>query len=187
MSTHIAEAIGELEKVTADVRSTFADLSAGQLNWKPDATRWSVAQCLDHLIVTNRLYFPILAGVRQGRNPTFWEKHSPLSGVFGRFLIKALSPDYKRKTKTSGRSQPAMGEIDTGITERFAQQQCELIQEFQALAAADIDLSTSIITSPLGSFITYSIDHAISILVVHEQRHVEQAKRVTITPGYPRR
>lgn len=186
MSTHIAEAIGELEKVTADVRSTFADLSVGQLNWKPDVTRWSVAQCLDHLIVTNQFYFPIFESVRQGRKPTFWERHSPLSGFFGRFLIKALSPDYKRKAKTSSKSQPSLGEIDPGIIDRFAQHQCRLIQEFQALAGSDVDLSDSIITSPLGSLVTYSIDHAVSILVVHEQRHVLQAKRVTASPGFPR-
>jgi hypothetical protein len=40
-----------------------------------------------------------------------------------------------------------------------------------------VNLKT-IITSPLAGFVTYSLDDCLTILIVHERRHVLQAKRV---------
>lgn len=187
MSTHIAEAVAELEKVTADVRTVFGQLSQHQLNWKAEPKRWSIAQCLDHLIRTNSLYFTVFAQARQGSTPTFWERNSPLSGFFGRFMIRVLSPDNKRKTRTVSKSEPALGDIEEGIVERFAEHQSSLIQQLQSLTGAELDLARTIVTSPLASLVTYSLGDAITILVVHEQRHVLQAKRVMNTPGFPSR
>jgi hypothetical protein len=46
--------------ITDETRARFGRLSAQQLNWKPGADQWSVAQCFDHLVVTSGAYFPIL-------------------------------------------------------------------------------------------------------------------------------
>ncbi|MEJ7615904.1 MAG: DinB family protein [Pyrinomonadaceae bacterium] len=35
-------------------------LSARQLNWKPSPEQWSIGQCLDHLMNTNKQYFPLI-------------------------------------------------------------------------------------------------------------------------------
>ena len=44
-----------LEAMAADVPASFGRLDVRQLNWRPDATKWSVAQCLEHLLAANRL------------------------------------------------------------------------------------------------------------------------------------
>lgn len=36
----------------------FSNISSEQLNWKPSAESWSIAQCLDHLIIADSSYFP---------------------------------------------------------------------------------------------------------------------------------
>jgi len=91
MDERITNITTDISKVAADVRISFGNLSPAQLNWKPDDKSWSVAQCLDHLITTHRQYFPLFKKMAAGdAKPTFWEKASPLSGFFGRFLIKSL-------------------------------------------------------------------------------------------------
>ena len=52
--------------------------------------------------------------------------------------------------------------------------------------SADIDPVKRIITSPLLGFVTYSLDDAYTVLVVHSQRHLGQAKRVTENADFPK-
>src|SRR4051794_16863758 len=89
-------------------RSSFGGLSAAQLNWKPTEKGWSVAQCLDHLITTHSQYFPLFENLVHGTfKPGFWERTSPFSGFFGRFLVKSLDPANVKKMKAPGKAQPS--------------------------------------------------------------------------------
>jgi uncharacterized damage-inducible protein DinB len=186
MSNRIDEVVNELEEVTQAARASFGGLSDDQLNWKPSAESWSVAQCLDHLSTINRLYFPLLESMSTGTTEsTFWERYSPLSGFLGKFLIKTLSPEYQKKTKTSPKAEPSESEIDTGILDDFAQHQAELIEHLRRIPS-NIDRRRTIITSPLLRWVTYSLEDCLTILAVHEKRHLLQAKRVTEAAGFPK-
>ena len=89
MDKAIQVLIIELEYITADVRGSFAELTADEVNWKPSAESWSVGQCLEHLIKINSAYFPQLEAIIRGdRKQTFWENYSPLSGFFGNLLFR---------------------------------------------------------------------------------------------------
>jgi len=48
--------LSDLEILTEEIRSAFSNLDTEQINWKPSPKKWSVAQCLDHLIVTSQSY-----------------------------------------------------------------------------------------------------------------------------------
>jgi hypothetical protein len=185
MDERLQEVTAELSEITATAQTQFGDLSPEQLNWKSDAHSWSVGQCFDHLITTHSLYFPILQQLEAGSTkPSFWERHSPFSGLFGALLIRSLRPENPRKLKTSSKAEPSTSEIDAGIVDHFGMHQAELIDHIQNLPDR-IDPKKTIITSPLRSFITYSLDDCFTIFVVHGQRHVRQAQRVTETEGFP--
>ena len=51
----LSEVFGALEAVARDTQATFAQLGARPLNWRPGETRWSVAQCFEHLLTANGL------------------------------------------------------------------------------------------------------------------------------------
>jgi hypothetical protein len=114
----------------------------------------------------------------------FWEKTSPLSGFYGRYLIKSMRPENPKKMKTTAKAYPSASEIDGDIIERFAEHQNQMITSLQKLPA-NIDPAKQMITSPLLSVVTYSLDDTFTILVVHCQRHFLQAKRVTENGGFP--
>jgi hypothetical protein len=186
MSTfdRIGEVALTLEEVTRETQAAFGSLSTDQLNWKPAERAWSVAQCLDHLVTINSLYFPVFDAMSTGPvRPTFWERHSPFSGWLGRLLIRTLSPEYPKKTKTTAKAEPSASLID-GVIDRFAQHQAELIGRLRKIPDS-IDPAGTIITSPLLRLITYSLDDCFTIMTVHEKRHVEQAKRVMGAEGFP--
>jgi DinB superfamily len=56
-----AELVSELERQSGQARSLAATLSDAALNWRPNGGKsWSVAQCLDHLAIMNRMYLKAL-------------------------------------------------------------------------------------------------------------------------------
>lgn len=174
----------ELAAVGREAREVFGRLSAAQLNWKPSAERWSVGQCFDHLIVTNRCFFPDLERVAAGTyRSSLWGRVSPLSGFFARLILKALDPEKGRKTKAPRVFEPARSDVAADVMQKFAAHQEELSAKLRATAGAD--LRGLKVTSPVSPVATYSLFDAYRIVVAHERKHFEQARRVTRTEGFP--
>ncbi|MGH9844290.1 MAG: DinB family protein, partial [Blastocatellia bacterium] len=52
ISEDLSGLISEANAITDETLAGFGGLTAQQLNWKPGADQWSVAQCFDHLVTT---------------------------------------------------------------------------------------------------------------------------------------
>src|SRR4051812_21054252 len=178
--------VEELGTVTGEARKVFGSLSVEQLNWKPSAERWSVGQCFDHLIQTNRTFFPAMERVAAGTfKSSAWSRVSPLSGLFARMILRALDPVKGRKTKAPKVFLPASSDVSADVIEKFAEHQRELTERMRATASRDI--RRIMVTSPVASVATYSLLDAYRIVVAHERKHFEQARRVAEEPGFPER
>jgi hypothetical protein len=176
--------IAELEAISRDARQTFGNLTHDQINWKPSPQQWSVGQCFDHLINTNRSYFPVYeALIRGDKKNTLWEKLPMLPGVWGRLLIKALLPDSGKKLKAPPAFAPTQSTVEAHIIRRFQDEQAQLINLMKQTST--VDLKKTIITSPALAVVTYSLFDACTIIAVHEQRHFLQAKRVMDLAEFP--
>jgi len=169
--------------VANEARSTFGHLTPSQLNWKPSPERWSVAQCFDHLLTSNNGYLPIIDNVLAGHKPTLWQSMPVLPGLMGKLLIKSLDPASTRKIKAPKRFEPAQSDISGSVINDFADQQQQIVAKMKA--TEHLDLEKIVITSPVAGVVIYSLMDAYRIIVVHEQRHFQQAKRVTEETGFP--
>lgn len=179
----LANLIAAAHDIANEAKSTFGQLSPSQLNWKPGPDRWSVAQCFDHLITTNKGYFPVIENVLAGKKRTFWESMPVLPGLAGKLLIKSLDPASTRKIKAPRRFEPAQSDISASVINDFADQQSRIVEKMKA--TEHLDLERIVITSPASAAVTYSLMDAYRIIVVHEQRHFQQAKRVMDETGFP--
>jgi len=175
--------INAANNVANEARSTFGHLTPSQLNWKPSAQRWSVAQCFDHLLTSNKGYLPIIDNVLAGYKRTFWQSMPVLPGLMGKLLVKSMDPASTRKVKAPKRFQPAQSEISASVINDFVAQQKQMIDKMKA--TEHLDLEKIVITSPVAGVVVYSLMDAYRLIVVHEQRHFQQAKRVTEEPGFP--
>jgi hypothetical protein len=185
MSGELDRLVNEAGTIAGDVRASFGKMSAEQLNWKPSAGRWSVAQCLDHLLTSNQGYLPIIERVRSGQRKTrFLERLPVLPGLAGKLLIKSLDPASTRKLKAPKKFEPAQSNISPGVIDDFVAQQGKVIEGMKS--TSHLDPEKIVITSPALSFVAYSLMDAYRVIVVHEQRHLQQAKRVVAEPGFPR-
>ena len=175
--------IAAANQVAADAKSTFGNLSPAQLNWKPSPERWSVGQCFDHLINSNNGYLPIFEDVLKGRKQSVWERMPLLPGVAGKLLIKYLDPASSRKIKAPKRFEPSQSDINPSVINDFVDQQTRVVEKMKS--TEHLDLEKIVITSPALGAVTYSVMDAYRIIVVHEHRHFQQAKRVTEETAFP--
>jgi DinB superfamily len=176
--------VTELEAVGREALEVFGGLTPAQLNWKPSAEQWSVGQCFDHLITTNRTFFPDMERVAAGEHSNgLWASVSPLSGFFGRFIVGALDPEKGRKIKAPRAFLPSSSDVDADVMVKFRQNLSEVAARMRATEG--VDLRRTVVTSPAMALVTYSLFDVYRIFVAHARKHFEQARRVTQAEGFP--
>ena len=95
----VYKGIEVIEKVNGELSS----LSAEQLNWKPNDTSWSIAQCLEHLIISDGLRINIIEKkIDENFKSGGWEKLNPLKKFWGSMLITQTQEKVKKKIKAPG-------------------------------------------------------------------------------------
>lgn len=183
-SLSLADIEKDLAAIARDTQAVFAGLSEQQLNWRRDDTSWSVAQCFDHLLNANREMFQAIdAAMDPSRTRTVWQRLPILPRVFGSLLIDAVTPEAKRKLQAPRKAVPSSSGIDRQVIARFIASQPEAAARVRALAQREP--ARIIMVSPFAAFITYSVLDGCRVIVAHQRRHFEQARRVTQEPGFP--
>jgi len=172
-----------IDKITAEFKSTFGPLTTEQLNWKPDSNSWSIAQNIEHLIVINETYDPIIKALKAGtlKLPLI-SKAGFMVSFFGKAILKSVKPDGAWKIKTFTNAQPSQSYIDGDIIKKF-----EIHQEWLKKlieSCGDLIKKQAVIYSPANKNIVYKLETAFEIIVAHESRHFEQAKRVLMQMNF---
>jgi hypothetical protein len=162
--------------------------SPQQLAWKPSAEAWSMAECAEHVLRTERAY-----GKRVQACIAEAPKADPDAGRYrARWIMRKafypfVSPDSARKMKTFAPVEPVEAG-DSSAAERIVRETAQHHRGLLPLIAEaeGVDLRRARMTSPLFSLAKYQLGEALEILVLHAQRHLQQAERVAEAPGFPR-
>lgn len=162
----------QIDEITRDFNQAFGDLSAEELNRKPDAKSWSIGQIIEHLILINESYFQAIKQAQAADyKPPFAARFGFLTNLFGNVLLKAVEPSNQKKTKTFGLWAPEQSTVGADILSRFEKNQAALKQ----LLHLDGNM---VISSPANRNITLKLGQLFRILIAHEQRHFRQAQQV---------
>jgi hypothetical protein len=100
-------------------------------------------------------------------------------------LIRSQSPDSSRKFTAPQISTPTASEIAADVVQRFIDQQRDAVSRLQTLD--EEEATHAIMTSPFVRVITYSVLDGWRLVLAHDRRHIEQARRVTQSRGFPAR
>ena len=166
------------------VQQEFSGFSPEQLNWKPRPESWSIAQCLEHLIISHNTYIQDLAKITSGNfKMSLWEKFSPFTAICGRIMKNSLQEQVGRKMTAPKKIQPTASDLGKGIIEEYYNNFDNFLEYISKCRQVDID--KTIITSPIISIVTYNLKDAFQFLLQHEHRHINQAIRVKSTEGFP--
>jgi DinB family protein len=176
--------IAQAQRNADEARSVVDGLSDAQLNWKPSPDKWSIAQCLEHLTAAssgfNPYFVEALARGRQRFAATAPPTYQP--SFMGRWLIKHVEPESPRKLRAPKIFKPSASDMDNALN-RFLDQQKTFLKFVSETSG--IDYNRTRLRSPVTPLVRYSLADAYVITVAHEQRHLQQARRVRETPGFP--
>jgi hypothetical protein len=179
----LAEVRAELRNVARDTQATFGDLDEAQLNWRPGAAQWSVAQCFQHLFTANALVLRSAQDAATRPVSSAWQRIPLLPRIFGRLLIRSQAPSSRWRFTAPPKARPTAIDLPRDIIERFVGQQigaCEWMETVDEGHA-----SRSVMTSPFVRFVTYRVLDGCRLLVAHDRRHFEQARRVLQAREFP--
>ncbi len=164
----------------AGIQDLVAGLTDAQFNERPQPNYWSVAECLDHLVVIGSQTVPKLRdGIRRAEEKG-WRKPGPYRyGWVGNYFVKLTGPTddaRKRKFKAPKQYTPSSNHSISRIVKAFSGLQDELIET--AVLANGVDLGRVKVPSPVTNLLKLSLGQWLTLLAGHQERHFLQAKDV---------
>lgn len=180
----LAHVSAGLEEIAREADAAFGALDARQLNWKPEPSRWSVAQCFEHLLTANALMnVEAERALAAGALRSIWQRVPLWPRLLGRLMVTSQSPNRRGRFKAPPVARPASSDVAADIVQRFAAQQREFAPRVRTLD--DARAARTIMTSPFAKVVTYSVLDGWRLVLAHDRRHFEQARRVTEMAGFP--
>lgn len=177
--------VSEAEKNNATATDLVRGLTEQQLNWKPNATQWSIAQCLEHLAVTSKQfngYFNQLIESARLKWPTNGAiPYRP--SLVGGWLIKQVVPETTRKVPAPKVFKPSDSSSIQDALGLFLKQQEEFVRFVRE--SEGVDYNRARLRSPVTPLMRYSLADAFVVTIVHGYRHLAQANRVKAMPNFP--
>lgn len=174
----------QFERICRDAEDLLRGLSHEQFNWRQEAGRWSIGECLDHLNVTADFYQPMIdSRMSEGRAQGKLSQGPFRHGWLGNRFVGALEPPVKTKFKAPKKFVPPPDRsMDEVATKFFAAQ-----EEFSNLIrrANGLDLARIRVQIPATKLFRVSLGQALALMIAHERRHLWQARQVKEQPNFP--
>lgn len=173
------KAVAELESSRTAFLDATKNLSEAQWNWKPAPDRWSVAECAEHIGVTEALIFKLLQE-NALTGPPQPEKREFVKGKDETAVAAMLDRSYKAKAPEA--IQP---------TRRWATPS-EITKNVLAARAAtltfvqttQLDLRDHFMDHP--AFKTLDVYQWMLVISAHMRRHTAQILEVEADPNFPK-
>lgn len=184
LSPELASYLSQLGALRDDATGLLGGMSEVQLNWRPTAERWSIAQNLTHLVVIGRLYLPQFDAAIVRAREKGWRKPGPFEyGALGNWVIAQMEPPPRRRMRAPKMFKPQPVQPLDRVRDGFLSLQGELEQRVQA--ANGIDLRRAKVATVFTSLLRLPLGQAFQALLAHERRHVWQARQVRVASGFP--
>ena len=177
MPPELQKLLDELNAADRDANELSAGLSEEQGAWRPSPGAWSIAECLDHLAVSNRVYLvPIVEAAARGRAQGRLRRGAARPGLVGGWFVKSLEPPVRMKTKNPRVSTPRTSPPLVSSLSAFLESQGR-VRDF-IHANADLDLASIRFVNPFVRGIRFSLATGLHVITAHDRRHLWQAWNV---------
>jgi hypothetical protein len=153
-------------------------LSVAQLSWKADSTRWSIAQCTEHIALAESMIWGwIQMTLKQPANP---EKKSEVKMTTDQLIGAMIDRSHKAQApeplKPSGKFADNQAAINAYLSRRDS--------TIAYIQTTQDDLKNHYLTHP--AFGTLDLYNGLILLAAHSVRHTEQIEEVMASPGFPK-
>lgn len=167
----------QFDEIAAEAEALVAPLTDAQLYWRPAPDAWSIAECLEHLNVTARVYLPSLdAGIAEavrrgcyGRGPYHY---NPL----GRLLVWAEAPPPRIRLRAPRPFVPVPRRPRHELMAAFKAYQVQYVDRLRQ--SNGVDLARARVALPRLPWLRIPLGSGFALTIAHERRHLWQARAV---------
>ena len=173
VNAQIVELISEYEELITAAERLVAQASDASFVRPPEAHRWSPAECIAHLTITNEAYLPsirkaVAAGQRLPKTRGKYRRD-----LAGFLLSRRLEPTPRSAQKTPAHSDAVHLKPRLETLAEYVRSQREL--QYLAWDSAGLDLGRLDIASPFNPSVSYNLYSAYRVLGALGRRHLAQA------------
>jgi hypothetical protein len=179
MTPELASMLEQLEAIKSAGKEITAGLGDDQLNWRPAKDSWSIAECLQHLIVAVTKTLPAFdRAISEGRSKDQLAPGPFRYGWFSRMMVASMEPPPKFRMKA-----PRLMRVSVGGTYRGAEVLAEFAAARDQLAgrvrqADGLDLAHVRTISPVNRLLRMPLGAYFDFIIAHDRRHLWQAKNI---------
>jgi hypothetical protein len=172
----------QFEQLSAEADALTSPLSDEQFLWRPGPDGWSIAECLDHLNATARVYLPVLdEGISDAiRRGVYGEGPFKYNWV-GRLSVRFT--ESRVRLTAAEDMLPGANRTRHEILAAFRAYQVQYIDRLRQ--ANGVDLARARVRMPVNSWLRIPLGSGFELMLVHSRRHLAQARRVTDADDFP--
>jgi hypothetical protein len=180
----IRDLLDQLDAIVLDRHSLCDPLTDQQINWRPDPRRWSIAQCLEHITLTFRLYPAQIrrliaeAKVRKAAGSARFRE-----GFISRRVVSGMEPPPGMGIRTMRQVDPGADLDRDAVLSRFDEAQAEL--RALILASDGVPLDHARMRSPFVPLLRFTLRQVLQMNLAHTRRHLWQARQIRQHAAFP--
>lgn len=166
------------EQTTNDLEKQVSGLSAAQLAFKPAADKWSVSQCLEHIVLSETMLFEMAKKELQKEAQPQRRKEVKVTNE----NLKQMMGDRTQKFQAPQELQPLGKYTDskTALSE-FKTARAPVLAYIKQ--ADEEDLRNHISEYPTGTVNGYQ---NLLFIAAHMARHIKQIEEIKANPNFPK-
>lgn len=167
-----------LEETRDALMKKVRGLSPAQLNFKPEASAWSVAECVEHIAISeNNIFGFCQAALQQPADPS---KRSEVK-MTDEALFKMIA-DRTKKVKTQEAFEPKgkFGSFEATLAEFKTKRD----NNINYVRTTGDDLRNHYNDFPFGKIDAYQ---TILFMAGHSKRHIDQIDEIIKNPEFPKK
>jgi len=183
-SVDLESCLVQVEASKAWFTRRILPLSIEQLLWRPEPWRWSIAECLDHLNATYRVWLPrVNAATSASSRLGHTLEGSPRYEGAEIEALRLVEPPVVFRAVAPPDLIPAAAVDPDELVDYF----CEFRDQYAETLrrAFGLDLARILLTEPIAPLIQ-SLGGALAFLAAHERRHTWQSEQVRTAPRFPK-
>jgi hypothetical protein len=177
--------LADYDKSDRQARRVLEGLSDDQANWQPSPASWSIAQCLDHLAIGNKIYAAALQQAIQPPRAAGKARRDPIrpGGWFSAYFLRSMEPPPRQKWRAPKKIVPPSRIGAREALDAFLRANDDLRAIVRQ--GAPLDLNRIRFHNPFVGIFRFTVATGLLLMASHNRRHLWQADQVRHAPGFP--
>ena len=173
----IGQCLRDIQSVEADLRGLTANLTECQFQAPPRTGGWSIAYCIEHLILTGNAFMNEWDAALEAASSKGSRGNGPFPySWLQRKLLDFAEPPYLVRVKTTKPFEPLARRPMADTINRFLRMHKEMAA--RVARSQGLDAGRIKVKSPFVSWLSYPLGMSFELALAHERRHLWQARQI---------